>query len=68
MIPALSDSTTRALAREFDMSGGQIENVARKYAVEHILSGVEPTDEQVRAFCQGEVIGSRNDKRAKIGF
>ena len=68
MIPALSDSTARALAREFDMSGGQIENVARKYAVEHILSGVEPTDEQVRAFCQGEVIGARNDKRAKIGF
>ena len=68
MIPALSDSTTRALAKEFDMSGGQIENVARKYAVEHILSGVEPTDEQVRAFCQGEVNGTRNDNRAKIGF
>jgi hypothetical protein len=68
MIPALSDSTARALAKEFDMSGGQIENVARKYAVEHILSGVEPTDEQIRDFCQGEVIGARNDRRARIGF
>ena len=68
MIPALSDSAARALAKDYDMSGGQIENVARKYAVEHILSGVEPTEQQIREFCAGEAMGPRHERCSKIGF
>ena len=53
---------------EFDLSGGQIENVARKRTVELILSGEEPSEGQIREYCMGEMVNSKQDKRAKIGF
>lgn len=68
MIPALSDEQARSLARDYDLSGGQIENVARKRTVELILSGNEPSEKQIREYCMGEILNSRQEKRAKIGF
>ena len=68
MIPSLSDEFAMSLAKEYDLSGGQIENVARKRTVELILSGNEPSEEQMREYCAGEVLGSRQEKRNRIGF
>jgi hypothetical protein len=68
MIPSLSDTFAHSLAKEFDLSGGQIENVARKRTVELILSGEEPSEEQIREYCMGEMVNSKQDKRVKIGF
>lgn len=68
MIPALSDELARTLAKDYDLSGGQIENVARKRTVELILSGNEPSEKQIREYCMGEILNSRQEKRAKIGF
>lgn len=68
MIPALSEETALALAKEFDLSGGQIENVARKRTVEVILSGVEPSLDQLRDYCCSEKLSSKDSDRAKIGF
>ena len=68
MIPALSEETAMALAKEFDLSGGQIENVARKRTVEVILSGVEPSLDQLRDYCRSEKLGSKDGDRARIGF
>ena len=68
MIPSLSDTFAHSLAKEFDLSGGQIENVARKRTVELILSGEEPSEEQIREYCMCEMVNSKQDKRAKIGF
>ena len=68
MIPSLSDAFAHSLAKEFDLSGGQIENVARKRTVELILSGEEPSEEKIREYCMGEIVNSRQDTRAKIGF
>ena len=68
MIPALSEETALALAKEFDLSGGQIENVARKRTVEVILSGVEPSLDQLRDYCRSEKLGSKDGDRARIGF
>jgi SpoVK/Ycf46/Vps4 family AAA+-type ATPase len=68
MIPSLSDAFAHSLAKEFDLSGGQIENVARKRTVELILSGEEPSEEKIREYCMGEMVNSKQDKRAKIGF
>ena len=39
MIPALDESVTRTLATKYDFSGGQIENIARKYSINSILYG-----------------------------
>jgi SpoVK/Ycf46/Vps4 family AAA+-type ATPase len=68
MIPALSDEHARSLARDYDLSGGQIENIARKRTVELILSGNEPTLDQMREYCAGEILNSKQEKRARIGF
>ena len=68
MIPSLSDAFAHSLAKEFDLSGGQIENVARKRTVELILSGEEPSEEKIREYCMGEMVNSKQDKRVKIGF
>lgn len=65
-IPALSDSDALALAAEFPFSGGQIENVTRKYAIESILSGKDGDVEQLRLFCREESTG--RGSRRRIGF
>ena len=68
MIPTLSEETALSLARDFDLSGGQIENIARKRTVELILSGEEPSEERLREYCIGETINSQYGKVGKIGF
>ena len=66
MMPELTDEMAQHLSDSFDFSGGQIENVARKSAVEKILSGKNPTEVQLNEFCQQEAIN--NAKFRKIGF
>lgn len=67
MIPKLSQKLATQLAGEFDFTGGQIENIARKRAVEIILTGKEPTDEQLKEFCKQETLNSIKEL-PKIGF
>ena len=68
MIPSLSDDAVCSLAKDFDLSGGQIENISRKRTVELILSGNEPSDDMIREYCMSEIMESRHDKRPRIGF
>ena len=68
MIPSLTDEFAQSLAQEFDLSGGQIENIARKRTVELILSGNEPSEEMMREYCREETLTTRNDSRSRIGF
>ena len=68
MMPDLSEEVADAMAKEFDLSGGQIENVARKRTVEIILSGNEPSVDQLREYCRTETINSKENSRVKIGF
>lgn len=68
MIPSLTADLALSLAENYDLSGGQIENIARKRTVELILSGNEPTEQQIREYCQNESMDSRQINRRKIGF
>ncbi len=68
MIPDLEESVACRLAERYDLSGGQIENVVRKRTVEMILSGVEPTAEQMEAFCRAELLMNKPPERRRIGF
>ena len=68
MIPSMSDGLAQSLAKDFDLSGGQIENVARKRTVEYILSGQEPSDDQMREYCISESLDSKQSTRSRIGF
>jgi SpoVK/Ycf46/Vps4 family AAA+-type ATPase len=67
MIPELSTDIANALAREYDFNGGQIENIARKYAVSCILHGDSETlQDTLKELCCTEKIGSPATRR--IGF
>jgi SpoVK/Ycf46/Vps4 family AAA+-type ATPase len=68
MIPSLSDEFAVSLAKDYDLSGGQIENVSRKRTVEQILSGVEPSEEMIREYCRAETLNGSQVTRNRIGF
>ena len=68
MIPSLSDEFATSLAKDYDLSGGQIENVSRKRTVEQILSGVEPSEEMIREYCRAETLNDSQRTRNRIGF
>ena len=68
IIPSLSEEVALSLANEFDFSGGQIENIARKQIVDNILYG-ESSDvyASLKQYCNDESIQNRNT-RPSIGF
>ena len=67
MLPSLTENDARALASRFDLSGGEIENITRKYTVNAILSGQESIDLRlIMEICQNEHIS--NSVKTKIGF
>lgn len=68
MIPTLTPSLAEQLAEEYDFSGGQIENIARKRTVELILNGEEPSLEKLHALCRAEQLSDREHSRRRIGF
>ena len=63
---SLTDEEATSLAKEFSFSGGQIENVVRKYTIDSVLSGTEGGYEQLAQFCREESVGKAS--RKKIGF
>ncbi|MEI6749170.1 MAG: ATP-binding protein [Bacteroidota bacterium] len=54
------------LSKAFDLSGGQIENIARKYLLQLLLTGTFPALSEIEAFCQEEQINRTVIQ--KIGF
>lgn len=67
MLSGISDDDAQALASQFDLSGGEIENIARKHSVNAILSGREAIDiQEIITTCKQERISQNN--RPKIGF
>ena len=68
MIPELKPSQAKKLAAEFDFSGGQIENIARKKTVAGLISGKEPTYRELREMCKAESISDKPESKRKIGY
>ena len=67
MIPALSESDTKTLAERYDFSGGQIENIARHYAISNILYGDKTNNiESLMTYCDNERLETKQTR--KIGF
>ena len=67
MIPELEETEISTLAGKYDFSGGQIENVARHYAISTILHGSDGVRlEQLMGFCDGERLDSNGQRT--IGF
>lgn len=68
-IPGLADADAKVLARSYNFSGGQIENIARKVMVDHLLFGGTPDLNHIEELCSKEQIAGRNtNSRRPIGF
>ena len=70
MLPELDDNECKALAEGFDFSGGQIENVARKYAIDCILDDLDQVDRltELTTLCSEERINDTMSNRRHVGF
>ena len=67
MIPALSEDESLALASRYDFSGGQIENIARHYAINKVLHGDDENRlDSLYSYCDGEKFEKK--EQHKIGF
>ena len=67
MIPELSDLDVHTLASKYDFSGGQIENIARHYAIDTILHGQsEDVLSMLIRHCDNERLDGKDIR--KIGF
>ena len=67
-LPDLNVTEAKKLASLFDFSGGQIENIARKAIVDHLLFGSKPDLNRVMELCSQEKISGRSTDRKPIGF
>lgn len=67
MLPELNEDIAEKLSRDFQFSGGQIENAVRRYTVDEILYGA-PDDmmKKLKDICESEKLNNGNTK--KIGF
>ncbi len=54
------------LAKSFDFSGGQIENIVRKSEMQEVLNGVSVSIHEIIEFCNAENLSKNNS--ARIGF
>jgi len=67
LLQGTDDEQARTLATRYAFSGGEIENIARKRAIAKVLTGTEPSWEQILGFCDEEHLNlSQPTKR--IGF
>ena len=67
MLPDLSEPDANTLASQFDLSGGEIENIARKHSVNAILKGNDTIDvQEIIDSCRHERLSQNNSP--KIGF
>ncbi|MBP5560269.1 MAG: ATP-binding protein [Muribaculaceae bacterium] len=68
MIPSLNSEQATTLAEKYEFSGGQIENVARKYAINNILYD-DKTDtlDSLSSICDNELIEDDSNYR-RVGF
>ena len=67
MIPELKESDVQTLASRYDFSGGQIENIARHYAIDSILH--EQSNDVLASLinhCDSERLESKSSRR--VGF
>lgn len=66
-LPHLTDEEAGSLASEFKLSGGNIDNVARKSVVDYVLSGNQDGMETLRKYCSEETFTKKKETR-RIGF
>jgi len=64
-MPFLSEEESMKLASQFNFSGGEIENIARKILMDEVLNNISPNFIQTKKHCQSE---KWSEGTQKIGF
>lgn len=67
-LPHLTDDDALALASAYPLSGGNIDNVARKSVVDYVLTGAHADLPTLRKYCGEETLTTTRKTRARIGF
>jgi len=67
-LPFLDEEMCLEIASQFDLSGGQIENIARKSEIHFIMQGTSPDKDKIIQYCQEEMSVTTIPERRSIGF
>jgi len=62
----LDEKTASEFARGYDFSGGQIDNIVRKIAMNEVITGERPTVSDIHDMCKCEKID--NPSGSRMGF
>lgn len=62
----LSEDVANYVSKEYDFSGGQIDNVVRKISIDEILFGKKLDKKSIKSYCDNEKLSEDNHK--PIGF
>lgn len=68
MLKNLSEEDAHTLAVNYNFSGGQIENIARKRTIDYILSGELATLDRIESYCQNELLDDKKERQHIAGF
>lgn len=63
----LDEKSAAAFAKEYDFSGGQIDNIVRKIAMNEVITGTRPTITEIHDMCKCEKLENTNGSK-KVGF
>jgi len=66
-IPTLHEEECLLLSGRYDLSGGQIQNVATKFVMKQILTGKTALLSEIEEYCQEEFLDKKSERR-RIGF
>ena len=66
LVDNLDDKDADTLAKEFDVTGGEIENIARKATMQFVLTGKEVDMDMLKKFTKQEKLES--SRRTVVGF
>lgn len=64
---SISSEDTCRLARKYDLTGAQIENIVRKQTIDYVLCGQDPSIEQLKEYCEEELNGMYGTHKS-VGF
>lgn len=68
MLKDICYTDARHLARMFDFSGGQIENIARKRTIDYVITGRKPSINDLQTYCENELITKSGIRNHVAGF
>lgn len=64
-VPELNNDAKNILAKKYELSGGQINNISRKYVLENILNDNQVNLEELQELCELEYFG---EVSSSLGF